>query len=72
MHQSISDTSRFALLFLQFQCIDQFNGGEETHPVTVMLNGLNADGAGEVGLDGTRELCSKLVYGVIEEGGVPC
>ena len=42
----------FAGCLLQFQGIDQFDGGEEAHASVLMLDSLHADGRGQMGLAG--------------------
>ena len=50
MHQPVGELSGFALSLLLLQCINQLHGREESHPLTVVLNGLNTQGRSNVRL----------------------
>ena len=44
------DLAGFALKLLLFESVDEFDGGEEPYALAVMLDGLDADGRGEMRL----------------------
>ena len=44
------DLAGFALKLLLFESVDEFDGGEEPYALAVMLDGLDADGCGEMRL----------------------
>jgi hypothetical protein len=44
------DLAGFALKLLLFKSVDEFDGGEEPDALAVMLDGLDADRCGEMGL----------------------
>jgi hypothetical protein len=58
----------FALGLFLFEQIDQFDGGEEAYLLTVMFDGLDADGGGDMGLAGARAADQDDV----SNAGEPC
>ena len=44
------DLPRLSLKLLLFESVDEFDGGEEPYALAVMLDGLDADRNGEMGL----------------------
>ncbi len=50
--QPLGDLAGLALGLFLLQRIDELDGGEEPDLLAVMLDGLNAEGGGEMGLAG--------------------
>ena len=46
--ERLSDLPGLALGFFLLQCVDQFDGREEAHAFAVMLDGLDAEGGGNM------------------------
>src|ERR1700760_1772302 len=59
------DLTRFALKLLLFESVDEFDGGEEPYALAVMLDGLDADRGGEMGL--ARAADQDDIVGVFQE-----
>jgi len=51
--EPIGNLSGLALSFLLFQCIDEFDGGEEANALAVMFDGLDTERGRKVGLPGS-------------------
>ena len=65
--QATGDLTGSPLHFLLLERIDQFNGREEADAFLMMLDGLHADGSGDVGLAGSRSTDQNDVVGLLEE-----
>ncbi len=60
MHQSVSDTTLFAIKFFLLQLIDQFDGGQEAYSQVMMLYRLHGNGSSQVGFAGTWASTSTI------------
>lgn len=45
LYRALGDLSGLADCFILLKCIDQFNGREEAHSSTIVLDGLDAGGS---------------------------
>src|SRR3984957_15780725 len=61
------DLARFALKLLLFERIDEFDGGEESDALAVMLDGLDADRRGEMRLARAGAADQDDIVGVLQE-----
>ena len=61
------DLARFALKLFLFEGVDEFDGGEEPNALSVMLDGLDADGRGDVRLARAGAADQDDIVGVLQE-----
>ena len=61
------DLASFALSFLLFEGVDEFDGGEEPDALAVVLDGLDADGRGEMRLARAGTADQDDIVGVLQE-----
>ena len=64
--QAFRDLPGLSLGFLPFECVDQFDGGEEAGLAAVMFDGLDAEGGRDMGLAGSRAAMAA------SKAGAPC
>src|SRR4051812_14921519 len=62
-----SELPSLPLVLFLFEGIDEFDRREEPHALAVMLDGLDADGGGEMGLSRTGPADQDDVVGVLQE-----
>ena len=53
MSEPAGDLAGLSLRLLLFDGVDEFDGGEEADPPVMMLDGLDAESRGDVGLAST-------------------
>ena len=61
--EASGDLPGFSLVFFLFEGVDEFDGREEPDALAVMLDGLDADGGGEMGLARARARRRGRRYG---------
>ena len=67
VEQAIGDLPGLVLALLLLERVDQVDRGEEPDLLAVMLDGLDAEGRGEVGLAGAGPADQHDVVGVVQE-----
>lgn len=65
--QPVGELSDLALRLLLLEGVDQLDGREEPHLLAMMLDRLNADRRGNMGLAGARTADEDQVVGVVSE-----
>ncbi len=68
MDEPVGDLPGLALGLFLLQRIDQFDGRKEANPLAVMLDGLNAQCRGDVGLAGSRPAHQHDIVGLVDKG----
>ena len=67
MNKSASNLSAFSLRFLLFECVDEVDSGEEANAFAMLLDGLGAEGRGDVGFASARSPDQNDVVSVFQE-----
>src|SRR5690554_4463020 len=67
MDEPIGDLPGLALGLFLLECIDQFDGREEANPLAVMLDGVDAQRCGDVGLAGPWSTHQHHIVAFVDE-----
>ena len=65
--EAAGDLAGLSLGLLLFEGVDELDGGEEADPPVMMLDGVDAESRGDVGLAGTGTADQDDVVRVVEE-----
>src|SRR5690606_10396546 len=67
MGEPVGDLTSLALSLLLLERVDELDGGEEADTLAMMLDGLHAEGGGDMSLAGARAADKHDVVGILHE-----